>query len=288
MSARSTEIRPYRPFALADLVELWDRRDLVWILALRDLRTRYKQSVFGIAWVMVPPLLTVAIFHVLFGILLGPGQRPTIPGVPYILSTFCALVPWQLFATALKYSGNSLVANRNLISKVYFPRLVVPVAPIIVALVDCAVAFIVLLGMMAAFTMMGEFRISAGERVLFLPAFVLLAVLTSLALSLWSSALSAVYRDFSFLSPFTIQMLMYLTPVVYTYGSIAHSLGEGARIMYGLNPMVGVVEGFRWALLGGAFPETHLLISGCAVNVVLLIGGIVFFHRMEQTIVDVI
>lgn len=288
MNGRCTEIRPYQPFAFADLRELWERRDLIWILALRDIRTRYKQSVLGILWVMAPPLLTVSIFHVLFGILLGPGQRPTVPGVPYVLSTFCALVPWQLFATSLKYSGNSLVSNRNLISKVYFPRLVVPVAPIIVALVDCAVAFVVLLGLMAAFSLAGEFEFGAGARSLSLPLFVLLAVSTSLALSLWASALSAVYRDFSFLSPFTIQILMYLTPVLYTYGSIAQSLGEGGRLLYGLNPMVAVVEGFRWALLGGAFPEAQLLFSAGAVNVVLLLGGIIFFHRMEQTIVDVI
>jgi len=288
VNARFTEIRPYRPFAFADLTELWERRDLIWILALRDIRTRYKQSVFGIAWVMVPPLLTACIFYVLFGILLGPGQRPTVPGVPYILSTFCALVPWQLFATSLRYSGNSLVSNRSLISKVYFPRLVVPIAPIVVALADFAVALVVLFALMIAYGLAGDFRFDPGARLLLLPVFAFLAAMTSLGLSLWSSALSAVYRDFSFLSPFTIQILMYLTPVLYTYDSIAHSLGQETLAVYGLNPMVAAVEGFRWALLGGAPPDAQLILSAMAVNAVLLLGGIIFFHRMEQTIVDVI
>lgn len=287
-SGKCIEIRPPGGWAPADLRELWEYRDLIWILALRDIKVRYKQTALGIVWAVAPPLLTMIIFNVLFSVLLGAERRPTIPGVPYAVSTFCALVVWQLFANSLRNSGSSLLHNRGLITKVYFPRLVVPLAPVLAALVDFAVAFTVLLGLIAGYAAVADFEFSPGLGVLSLPVFILLAILTALSVSIWISALSAVYRDFNFVGPYTVQLLMYVTPVVYAYESIAPALGEWGSMMYGLNPMAGVVEGFRWSLLGTASPPWALLVSACGIDLLLLVAGLVFFRRMEQVIVDVI
>jgi lipopolysaccharide transport system permease protein len=275
-------IRPQRGWVPIDLPELWRYRELIGFLALRDLRVRYKQSILGVSWAVLQPLVTMVVFAGLFGLLLGRDNMPTTEGVPYAVSTYCALVPWQLFASALTASGDSLVANQYLITKVYFPRLVAPIAPILAALVDFALAFAVLLGMMLCF------GITPGWGIAALPLLALLAVATALSVSLWLSALNALYRDVRHALPFLAQTWMFATPVVYTTESVLAGQADWVRLVYGLNPMAGVVEGFRWALLGGAEPPWEPLLSSLFVVSALLVGGAYFFRRMERTVADVV
>lgn len=282
LEASTVEIRSHRGWVPIDLAELWRYRELVGFLALRDIQVRYKQSLLGVAWAVLEPLLTMVVFALLFGLLLGRDGLPTLAGVPYAVSTYCALVPWQLFARALNASGDSLVANRNLITKVYFPRLAAPIAPILAALVDFALAFAVLLGMMLFY------GVAPGWALLTLPLFVLLAVATALSVSLWLSALNAIYRDVRHTLPFIAQLWMFVTPVVYTTASVMGGQPDWVRALYGLNPMAGVVEGFRWALLGAANPPWAVLSSSLATVGILLIGGIYYFRRMERSFVDLV
>ena len=275
-------IEPPRGWTSLDLAELWRYRELAGFLALRDIQIRYKQSLLGASWTVLQPLLTTAIFAVLFGLLLGPDHLPTPEGVPYAVSTYCALVPWQLFAASLAASGRSVAASQQLVTKVYFPRLLLPVAPVLSALVDFAVAFAVLVAMLVAFGM------APGPAVLALPLFVALAVLAALAVSLWLSALNAVYRDVQLAIPFLVQVWMYATPVVYTTESVMHAQPGWVRAVYGLNPMAGVVEGFRWALLGAAPPSGALLASSLAMVAFLLVGGAFYFRRMERVFADLV
>ncbi len=273
-------IRPQRGWVPVDLAELWRYRELVGFLALRDVKVRYKQSLLGVAWAVLQPLLTMVVFTLLFGALLGPGRMPAPDGVPYAVSTFCALVPWQLFAAALSASGNSLVVNQNLITKVYFPRLVAPIAPTLGALVDFAVAFAVLVAMMLAF------GLTPGVGILAIPLFALFAVISALSVSLWLSALNALYRDVRHALPFLVQAWMFATPVVYTTASVMGDQPAWFRAIYGLNPMAGVIEGFRWALLGTSSPPWELLASSTLAIAALLVGGLFFFRRMERTFAD--
>ncbi len=215
-------IEPGEGWAPVDLAELWRYRELIGFLALRDVKVRYKQSLLGIGWAVLQPLFTMVVFTFLFSALLGPGRMPTPDGVPYAISTFCALVPWQLFAAALSSSGNSLVANQNLITKVYFPRLVAPIAPALGAMVDFAVAFVVLLGMMVVC------GLTPCVGILAVPLFALFAVAAALSVSLWLSALNAMYRDVRHVLPFLVQAWMFATPVVYTTASVMG--GYGARL----------------------------------------------------------
>lgn len=287
-SATATEIAPYRGFSWKALAELWQYRELVWVLAERDLRVRYKQTALGVIWVLVPPLFTLMIFNVLFGALLGPNGKPGIAGVPYPLSVFCALVPWQLFAHSVRVSGNSLVSNRSLITRVYFPRLVAPIVPVVGALAGFAIAFIFLVAMLTAYVLVADFQFTWRPALLMLPLFTLLTVVTALSVSIWLSALGAMYRDFSLIGPYGIQLLLYMTPVVYSYESIAAAFGSWGPVLFGMNPMSGVVEGFRWALLGSPSPPLALLLIGCAVDTLLLASGVWFFQRTEQNFMDVI
>ncbi len=281
--SESTErivIEPSEGWVPVDLAELWRYRELIGFLALRDVKVRYKQSLLGIGWAVLQPLFTMVVFTFLFGVLLGPGRMPTPDGVPYAISTFCALVPWQLFASALSSSGNSLVVNQNLITKVYFPRLVAPIAPALGALVDFAVAFVVLVGMMLVY------GLTPGIGILVVPLFAVFAVVAALSVSLWLSALNALYRDVRHILPFLVQAWMFATPVVYTTASIMGDQPGWLRVLYGLNPMAGVIEGFRWALLGGASPPWELLASSAIAVAALLVGGLFFFRRMERTFAD--
>jgi lipopolysaccharide transport system permease protein len=278
----TTLIRPHRGWVSLDLAELWRYRELIALLGLRDIKVRYKQSLLGIGWAVIQPLLTMVVFTVLFTQLMGRDRMPTLAGIPYELSTLCALVPWQLFATALISSGNSLVTNQSLITKVYFPRLVAPIAPLMAALVDFALAMLVLVAMMLFY------GIVPGWAVLTLPFFVLLAVITALAVSLWLSALNALYRDIRHIIPFMAQIWMFATPVVYTAATILTGQPDWVRLLYGLNPMVGVVEGFRWALLGGANPPWLLVASSAVVVSAVLIGGLHYFRRMERHFADLV
>jgi lipopolysaccharide transport system permease protein len=275
-------IQARRGWVPVDLAELWRYRELIGFLAMRDLRVRYKQSLLGAAWAVIQPLVTMVVFTLLFGLLLGRDRMPGMDGVPYAVSTYCALVPWQLFAASLASSGDSLVANQHVITKVYFPRLVAPIAPILAAGVDFGLAFAVLLGMMLWFGLV------PGWEVLALPFFSLLAVAAALAVSLWLSAINAIYRDIRHTLPFLTQIWMFATPVVYSTAKVVGDQPDWVRFVYGLNPMAGVVEGFRWALLGGANPPWPALVSSVVVVAVLLVGGEFFFRRMERTFADLV
>jgi lipopolysaccharide transport system permease protein len=272
-----TILEPSAGWRALELRELWQYRGLLWFLALRDIQVRYKQTVFGAAWAIIQPLFTMLVFSVFFGYLGGMGRRIE-GGIPYPVYTYCALLPWQIFAYALTQASTSVVASRGLITKVYFPRLIVPMAPLLCALLDFAVAFLVLLGMMI------WYGILPGWSVLALPLFLLLALATSLAVSLWLSALNALYRDVQYTLAFLTQFWLFATPVAYPSSIVP----EQWRWLLGLNPMAGVVEGFRWSLLGTTEPPgTMLLVSATSVTV-LLVGGLFFYRRMEKAFADLV
>lgn len=256
------------------LREVWDYRELLYFLAWRDFKVRYKQTVLGAAWAIIQPFFTMVVFSIFFGYL---GKIPS-DGVPYPVFTYCALLPWSLFAHALNQSSNSLVNNQSLITKVYFPRLIIPIAPLFVGLIDFGLACVVLVGLMLVFGIM------PGIAVLIVPLFVLLAALTALAIGMWLSALTVQYRDVRYVIPFLTQVWLFATPVAYP-----SSLLPGPwRTLYGLNPMAGVVEGFRWALLGQATGPGPQIGVSIGVVILLLLGGLWYFTRMEETFADVV
>jgi lipopolysaccharide transport system permease protein len=277
-----TRIEAPRGWVPLDAAELWRRRELIGFLALRDIRLRYKQSLLGAGWAIAQPLLTMGVFSLLFGMLLGRQALPAPAGVPYSVSTFCALVPWQLFATALSASSDSLVANQHLISKVYFPRLIAPIAPVVAALPDFAVAFAVLIGMLLAAGIAPDWSLLA------VPLFVALALFCALSVSLWLSAANALYRDVRFAIPFLIQIWMFASPIVYTAERVLAALPSWARALYVLNPMFVVAEGFRWALLDTAPPPIEAVASAIALCALTLVTGAYSFRRMERRIADAI
>lgn len=255
------------------LRELWDYRELLYFLTWRDVKVRYKQTALGAAWAIIQPVFMMLVFSLFFGRL---AKMPS-DGIPYPIFTFCALLPWQLFAHALTESSNSLVANERLITKVYFPRLVVPIAAVLGGLVDFGVAFVILLAMMAYYSIVPTVAIVA------LPGFIVLAIMTALAVGLWLSALNVKYRDVRYTINFLIQFWLFATPIAYPSSLVP----EPWRALYGLNPMAGVVEGFRWALLGSNPPGAMLWVS-IAVVILLLVGGLYYFRRMEQQFADVV
>jgi lipopolysaccharide transport system permease protein len=273
-------IEPRSGWAPLDLAGLWRYRELIAFLALRDLKVRYKQSALGVAWAVLQPLLTLAVFTGLFGALFGPDRMPGAAGVPYAVSTFCGLVPWQLFARAVTAGSESVVVNQALVTKVYFPRLAVPLAPVLAALLDFALAFAVLAGMLA------WCGIAPGAGLVWLPLFVLLAIVAALGVALWLSAVNALYRDVRLALPFAVQLWMLCSPVVYAAPSLLEGRAPWVAFVYSLNPMAGVVEGFRWALLGGADPPAALL-AGCVLSSALLLGsGLLVFGRLERRFAD--
>lgn len=267
-------IRPASSWSSIGLKELWEYRELLYFLVWRDVKVRYKQTALGAAWAIIQPLMMMVVFSLFFGYL---AKVPS-DGIPYPIFTFCALLPWQLFAHALTESSNSLVANERLITKVYFPRLVVPLAAVLGGLVDFAVAFVILLLLML------YYGISPTWAIFTLPAFILLAVMTALGVGLWLSALNVQYRDVRYTIGFLIQFWLFATPVAYSSSIVP----ESWRPLYGLNPMAGVVEGFRWALLGKTEPPGALLAVSVAVVIVILVGGLYYFRRMEQEFADVV
>jgi lipopolysaccharide transport system permease protein len=272
-------IRPRSGWFSLGLFELWHHRELVGFLAMRDVRVRYKQSLLGIAWALVQPLATLAVFTGLFGALLGRQGLPTRPGVPYALSTFCALAPWQLFARAVTAGADSLVVNQALVTKVYLPRLAMPLAPVLASLVDFALALAVLAVMMA------WYGVAPGPAALGLPLLVLLALAASLGVSLWLAAVNALYRDVRLALPFLVQIWMLVTPVVYTAPSVLAGQPAWLARLYACNPMVGVVEGFRHALLGGP-PAWDMIAGSAASTAILLFSGLVVFRRLERLFAD--
>ncbi len=274
MTGELVRIRPRSGWRSLNLAELWRYRELLWFLAARDIKLRYKQTVLGVAWAVIQPLLTMIVFSIFFGRL---GGIPS-DGIPYPLFALCALLPWQLFAYALTQSSNSVVNEQRLITKVYFPRLIVPISSVLSGLMDFGVAFLLLLGMMA------WYGVTPGWAVVTVPLFVLLAVAAALAVGLWLAALNVQYRDFRYTIPFLTQFWMFASPVAYPSSLVP----QAWRPLYGLNPMAGVIEGFRWALLNKADPSWGLLAVSTAAVVLLLTGGLLYFRRMEKTFADVV
>jgi lipopolysaccharide transport system permease protein len=267
-----TRIEPPRNFLELHLRDVWSYRELLYFLVWRNLKVRYKQTVIGVIWVIVQPLLSMGVFTIFFGRL---AKLPS-DGLPYPVFYFAALVPWTYFATALQQATNVVVENQHVVTKVYFPRLILPLSAVVSGLVDFAISFVVLV-----FVTLG-FRIIPGTAVLWLPVFLVLAVATALGVGLWLSALNALYRDVRYVTGFLIQFWMLASPVAYPSSMVP----QRWRWLYGLNPMSGVIEGFRWALTGHGQPAGLLQLVSAVMVLVLLASGLIFFQRMENTIVD--
>lgn len=267
-------IAPPRGLQPVALRELWEYRELLAFLVWRDVKVRYKQTVLGAAWAILQPLLTMVVFSVFFGRL---AKVPS-DGLPYPLFSYAALVPWTFFANGLTASTNSLVGSSNLIRKVYFPRLVVPIGGVTAGLVDFALAFVVLIAMMM------WYGISPGVGLAWLPALLALAFVTSLGVGLWLSALNVRYRDVRFAAPFLVQLWLFATPIAYP----SSLLPQPWRTVYGLNPMAGVVEGFRFALLGVAPAPTAMVAVSGVVSLIVLVTGAIYFSSVERTFADVV
>ncbi len=276
-----TRIRPSRGWRALDLRELWDYRELTYFLTWRDIKVRYKQTILGAVWAILQPLFTMVIFSIFFGALAGVPSD----GIPYPLFSFAALVPWTFFANGLTMSTNSMVSSANLIRKVYFPRLAIPISSIGGGLLDFLLAFAVLIGMIFYYQIAdptdgGYF----SGNIIYLPLLLLLALVTSLGAGMWLSAMNVQFRDVRFAVPFLVQAWMFATPIAYPSSLLA----DHWRIIYALNPMVGVVEGFRWALLGLPNPPDVILFVSAGAAIVLFLTGAYYFRRMEKTFADVV
>lgn len=267
-------IRPSQGWVSLRLWELKEYRELLYFLIWRDIKVRYKQTALGAAWAIIQPVLTMVVFSLFFGKL---GKMPS-DGLPYPLFSFAALVPWTFFANGMSQGANSLVVSSNLIKKVYFPRLTIPIATVLSGAADFAIAFVVLLIMMLGY------GVYPTGKILLLPFFLLLSVITSLGVSLWLSALNVEFRDVRFIVPFLTQIWLFATPIAYP-SSMLH---EPWRTLYALNPMVGVVEGFRWALLGSRTAPGPMIAVSALVSIIILFGGAFYFRRMEKTFADIV
>jgi lipopolysaccharide transport system permease protein len=256
------------------LREIYEYHELIYFLIWRDLKVRYKQTALGVSWAILQPFMTMVVFTIFFGNL---AKIPS-DGIPYPIFSFTGLLPWQLFSNAMSNASNSLVNNRDLITKVYFPRVILPFSSIIAGLVDFCIAFVILVFMMM------YYGIVPSVAVLTLPLFILLAMATAQAISLWLSALNVEYRDVRHLIPFMTQMWLFVTPIAYPSSLVP----EKWQFLYGLNPMAGVVEGFRWALLGKSNINMSLVLISSVMVACLLIGGLMYFRRMERTFADVV
>ena len=267
-------IEPSKGWVSLQLPELWKYRELLYFLILRDIKVRYKQTVLGAAWAIIQPFFTMLVFSLFFGRL---AKVPS-DGIPYPIFSYAALVPWTFFVNGLSQSSNSLVGSANLITKVYFPRLTIPIATVLSGVVDLGLSFVLLLGFMA------YYHIGPTLNALWLPALLLLALVSALGVGLWLSALNVQYRDVRYMVPFLTQFWMFATPIAYP----SSLLGEPWRTLYGLNPMVGVVEGFRWALLrANSGPGPIVAVSSVAALAILAAGAF-YFRRMEKTFADVV
>jgi lipopolysaccharide transport system permease protein len=266
-----------RGLAAVNLRELWAYRELLYFLTWRDVLVRYKQAIMGVAWAILQPVLTMVVFTVVFNKALHI-QSPS-SDVPYPVFSFSGLLPWQFFAGALTRSGVSLVGNANLLTKVYFPRLVIPISAVLAGLIDLGISFVVLLALMLGY------GITPTWHVVFLPLFVLLAFVAAVAVSLWLSALNVLYRDVQYAIPFLVQLWMFVSPVIYPISAIPSG---PLRVLFALNPMTGVIGGFRWALLGQDFPPGGYLWASITIVCVLLVTGLLYFKRMERVFADVV
>lgn len=269
------------------LLEIWRYRELVYFLIWRDLKVRYKQTALGAAWAILQPFLTMVVFTIFFGKL---AKVPS-DNIPYPIFSYTALLPWGLFTKALTDAGRSLVANRSMITKIYFPRLSIPLASVLSGVVDFGIAFLVLLGMIAYYNLLplltstpSEYHVTLTANIWTLPFFLLLAIITALGAGLWLSALNVNYRDINYILPFLTQFWLFITPIAYPSSMIP----ERWRLLYAINPMTGVVEGFRWALLNSESAPGPILIVSTSIALLLLISGLVYFRQMERTFADTV
>ena len=268
-------IKPSTGLTALNLRDLWVYRELVFFMIWRDIKVRYKQTMLGAAWAVIQPVMTMLVFTFIFG---SVAKVPT-DGIPYPIFSYTALLPWGLFVAALNQASRSLTSNNNMITKVYFPRLVLPIASVLAGLVDFAIAFVILIGLMF------YYKVSPAWNVLWaLPLFMLLAIVTALGVALWLSAINVKYRDVNYALPFLTQFWLFITPVAYS----ANVIAEKWQLVYSLNPMAGVVDGFRWALLGaGGAPDITLWVSA-SISLVILVTGLFYFRNMERTFADTI
>jgi len=266
-------IEPPKKWAPLNLKELLNYKELLYFFIWRDIKIRYKQTAIGFAWAIIQPLMLMIVFTFFFG---GLAKIPS-EGIPYPLFSFAALLPWTLFSEGLTRSTGSMVSNSNIMTKVYFPRLILPIAGVLSPIID----FIISLGIL--FIMIFYYGYASKVKIIFVPVFIILCIMTSFAIGLWLSALNVKYRDFQYALPFVIQILLFLSPVVYS----SNMLPEKYQILYSLNPMVGVIEGFRWVLVGGSPPELKVFIS-LSVVVFLIFTGLFNFKKMEQYFADII
>jgi lipopolysaccharide transport system permease protein len=273
-STPTTVIKPSQGWVSLKLRELWEYRELLYFLTWRDIKVRYKQTALGAAWAIIQPFFTMVVFSLFFGAL---AHIPS-DGIPYPIFSYAALVPWTFFANGLTQSSNSLVGSANLIKKVYFPRLAVPISTVLSGVVDFLLAFVVLLGMMF------WFGITPTANVVWLPVFLLLALITALGVGLWLSAMNVQFRDVRYAVPFLTQFWLFATPIAYP----SSLLSEPWQTLYGLNPMAGVVEGFRWALLNTNTVPGPLILVSAAAALMILVSGAFYFRRMEKTFADVV
>lgn len=266
-----TRIEPTNKWVPVNLKELWEFRDLLYFFTWRDIKIRYKQTVLGSMWAILQPFMAMIIFTVFFG---GLAKIPS-DGIPYPIFAYAALLPWTLFSESIVRSTNSMVVNAHIIKKVYFPRVALPISCVISPLLDFAIAFIILIFLMVYYGIVPTWNI------VWLPAFILLAVVTALGIGLWTSAFNVLYRDFQFVVPFMIQMWMFASPIAYPASLVPSSY----QLLYGLNPMSGVIEGFRWTLLGANAPSAIILVS-TTISIIILISGAFVFRRLQRTFAD--
>ncbi|GAB4459887.1 MAG: ABC transporter permease [Anaerolineales bacterium] len=269
-------IKPSTGLAALNLKDLWTYRELVYFMIWRDVKVRYKQTMLGAAWAIIQPVLTMIVFTFLFGRI---AKLPTDNNIPYPIFSYAALLPWGMFVGALNQASRSLTSNQNMVTKIYFPRLVLPLASILSGLVDFVIAFVILIGLMI------YYGVTPSPNALWaLPLFLLLTVVTALGVALWLSAINVQYRDVNYALPFLTQFWLFITPVAYS----SNLISEKWQLIYSLNPMAGVVNGFRWALLGtntGPGPEMAVSVL---ISIVILIGGLFYFRNMEKTFADTI
>ncbi|HLF88418.1 MAG TPA: ABC transporter permease [Anaerolineales bacterium] len=273
-------IRPSHGWSALNLSELWRYRELIGFLTWRDLKVRYKQTLLGASWAILQPVLSMIVFTLIFG---GVGRMAEDLDVPYPIFSYTALLPWGLFSKALTDAGRSLVMNRNMITKIYFPRLAIPLASVFSGLVDFAIQFVVLIFLMFYFQTTGTVTNAAWT----LPLFLLLALVTALGIGLWLSALNVIYRDVGYTLPFLTQLWFFITPIVYPLSKAVERYPSW-QWLFAINPMTGVVEGFRWALLGLEKPDFGLMAISSVIAILLLISGLFYFRRMERTFADTV
>jgi lipopolysaccharide transport system permease protein len=269
---RRVLVRAERRWRLPDLAAVWQYRELFWVLALRDIRVRYKQTVLGVAWAIVQPLCTMIVFTMIshFARIATDGVRPEV-------FYYCGLLPWLLFANSMTSAGNSLLGSQHLVTKVYFPRVILPVASVVTALLDFTIAFVVLLAMMLFY------GVTPAPQIVFLPLFVALACVTALGFGLWLSALSTQFRDVRHMAPFLTQLWLFCTPVLYPSSAVG---GGWKKVLLDLNPMSAIVDGFRWCVLGRSAPGLPALVSSIATIVVVLGSSLYYFQRVDRTLAD--